>query len=103
MPTIFITLLALVYRVQYFFRGQEFWNVQISFYFKNIGYIFGFLFLIFFLKPYLSNVSNTNSILIKFLVLVMMEITFSIYILFVCLNKREQDILQLYIEKLKKL
>lgn len=101
MPTIFITLLALVYRVQYFFRGQEFWNVQVSFYFKNIGYIFGFLFLIFFLKPYLSNVSNTNSILIKFLVLVMMEILFLLYIVLLCFHKQENNLIKNYLNRLK--
>lgn len=85
MPTIFITLLALIYRVSYFLNNNKIERKELVFYMKSLVFIF-FLFVSLNIK---RNILN-NSFFIDIVITTIVEILFIAFIFFFCLRKHEQ-------------
>ena len=101
-PTILITFLALFYRFRYFLKDKKLKSLKTGLYFKNIIYVFMYLFLLFFLQKYLAKNLAISSFFIEFLVLVIVELFFLVYLGFICMNTHERNIVQSYLKKIKK-
>ncbi len=102
MPTIFITLLALLYRLCYFLRNKQIKGLTIDLYFKNIIYVFMFLLSLFFLQKYLVNSLAMSSLFIQLMVLIIIEVLFLGYLGFVCMSTKERNTIQSFLKKLNK-
>lgn len=102
MPTIFITLLALLYRLCYFLRNRQIKRLTRDLYFKNIIYVFMFLLSVFFLQKYLVNSLAMSSLFIQLMVLIIIELLFLGYLGFVCMSTKERNIIQSFLKKLNK-
>lgn len=100
MSTVLITFLALAYRIFYFFRGRNITKKPIFFYFKNIGFIITFLILIMYLYPRLISISNQFSLIVNFLLLMIVEIIFLIFLVFTCISKYERQLIYVSSKKI---
>jgi len=101
-PTIFITLLAFLYRLFYFLRNKQIKGLTIDLYFKNIIYVFMFLLSLFFLQKYLVNRLAMSSLLIQLMSLIIVELLFLGYLGFVCMSTKERNTVQCFLKKLNK-
>lgn len=101
-PTILITFSALFYRLGYFLKDKQLKSLKIGLYFKNIIYVFVFLLLLFLLQKRLVSNLAINSLWIQFLVLVIVELFFLVYLGFMCINTHEKNIVKSYLKKIKK-
>lgn len=98
-PTIIVALIALVYRIHYFFNGNNLVKEETLFYFKNIGCMFTFLLVIQTIQILGIWASNTNLLLFNFLITLVIELIFLIFIIF-CANTQERTLFQKFLKKL---
>ena len=98
-PTIIVALIALVYRIHYFFNGNNLVKEETLFYFKSIGCMFTFLLVIQTIQILGIWASNTNLLLFNFLITLVIELIFLIFIIF-CANTQERTLFQKFLKKL---
>lgn len=97
-----ISLLALIYRVYYFFEKCEIGLISFINYFKKIILVFIFIFIICFFKfMYINELKQfgLNKILLS---LILLEICFILYLVLFCISKNEFNVIKFYtLTKLK--
>lgn len=98
-PTIIVALIALVYRMNYFFNGNKLAKEVTLFYFKNIGCIFTFLLIIQTIQILGLWRLNSNLLLFNFLITLVVELIFLIFIIF-CANTQERTLFKKLLKKL---
>lgn len=97
-----ISLLALIYRVYYFFENYEAGLISFINYFKKIILVFIFIFIICFLKfLYIKELKKFGFSEI-FLSLIFLEVFFIFYLVLFCISRNEFNMIKFYIlSKLK--
>lgn len=94
---LFISLLALIYRVYYFFEKCEASLASFIDYFKKTILVFIFIFIICFLKFLYSNKLKQFGFYEVLLSLVFLETIFILYLVLFCISKNEFNIIKSYI------
>ncbi len=90
---------ALIYRMSYFFKGNHLSKKMLYFYFKNIGYVFCFLILLY---PFLKETSNIillDSFSDLLLMVGFVEIVFISSVMIFCMNGFERNLLKSFVLK----